>query len=462
VLEFSTAWAGPFAGRCLAFLGADVIKVEAPAHPDSWRGSRSGGAPRFYPRPAVDGPAYDCNVLFNSQNIDKRSLALDLKRPGALALFKRLVEQSDVILANFTPGVLDRLGIGYDAMSAVNPAIIVAEMPAFGPGGPLSKHQGMGKTMEPATGMTSLMSYSGGEPVLTGPALMDPTGGLNMVAAVVSALELRERTGHGSRILVPQVEAASQWIGEYVLAAIDGLAPSLPGGNGIPGAVLHDAFPCRGEDEWIAIAAMSAWDWLRLAGVLELPAETAAWLAPRDERPAAGSGDIAGSGDAGSGDTAAARRDAVQRATAAWDKHELAGRLQAAGVAAAPVLKGEEVATSAEMRAAGLIVTLDHPRVGPREYSGLAFRFDRTPVSHHAAAPLFGEHNDQVLGELLGFGPEQLADLRAAGVIADEPTGDTDSPTARPPVPSGRGGAWAVNTTTVNTTAVTAQKTGGN
>jgi crotonobetainyl-CoA:carnitine CoA-transferase CaiB-like acyl-CoA transferase len=263
--------------------------------------------------------------------------------------------------------------------------------------------------------MTSLMSYRDGEPVLTGPALMDPTGGLNMVAAVVSALELRERTGHGSRILVPQVEAAAQWIGEYVLAAIDGLPPSLPGGNGVPGAVLHDAFPCRGEDEWIAIAAMSAADWRRLADALELPAET--------------------------GDTAAARRDAVQRATAAWDKHELAGRLQAAGVAAAPVLKGEEVATSAEMRAAGLIVTLDHPRVGPREYSGLAFRFDRTPVAHHAAAPLFGEHNDQVLGELLGFGPGQLADLRAAGVIADEPTGDTDSPTARPPVPSGRGGA---------------------
>ena len=164
VLEFSTAWAGPFAGRCLAFLGADVIKVEAPSHPDSWRGSRFGGAARFYPQPGVDGPDSDCNLLFNSQNIDKRSLALDLKRPGALAVFEQLARCSDVILANFTPGVLDRLGIGYPAMSAVNPAIIVAEMPAFGPGGPLSGHQGMGKTMEPATGMTSLMAYPTASP----------------------------------------------------------------------------------------------------------------------------------------------------------------------------------------------------------------------------------------------------------------------------------------------------------
>lgn len=426
VLEFSTAWAGPYAGRCLAFLGADVIKVEAPGHPDSWRGSRSGGAARFYPRPAVDGPAYDCNLLFNSQNIDKRSLALDLKRPGALAVFEQLARRSDVILANFTPGVLDRLGVGYQAMSAVNPAIIVAEMPAFGPGGPLSGHQGMGKTMEPATGMTALMAYPDGEPVLTGPALMDPVGGLNMVAAVVSAIELRERTGHGCHILVPQVEAASHWIGEYVLAAIDGRAPAMPGGNGVADAAPHDAFRCRGEDEWIAIAVRSAQEWRLLAGVLGLPADIAARFEPTAERAAAGD---------------AALREVIEPATVTWDKRELADRLQAAGVAAAPVLKGEEVATSAALRDAGLIVTLDHPRVGSRDYSSLAFRFERTPVSHRTAAPLFGEHNDQVLGELLGFGPEELANLRAAGVIADEPTGDTDTPTARQPAPTAQGGA---------------------
>ena len=430
VLEFSTAWAGPFAGRCLAFLGADVIKVEAPSHPDSWRGSRFGGAARFYPQPGVDGPAYDCNLLFNSQNIDKRSLALDLKRPGALAVFEQLARCSDVILANFTPGVLDRLGIGYPAMSAVNPAIIVAEMPAFGPGGPLSGHQGMGKTMEPATGMTSLMAYPDGEPVLTGPALMDPVGGLNMVAAVVSALELRERTGHGSRILVPQVEAASHWIGEHVLAAVDGRAMVPPGGNGVNGAAPHDAFRCRGEDEWVAIAVTSSEEWLRLAGVLELPADTTARFEAAAER-AVGAGIL---------------RAVIEPATVNWNKHELADRLQAAGVAAAPILKGEEVATSKALRAAGLVVTLDHPRVGPRDYSSLAFRFDRTTVSHRAAAPLFGEHNDQVLGELLGFGPEQLGDLRAAGVIADEPTADTDTPTAPRPARSGPGGAQPVTT----------------
>ncbi|TQM01754.1 CaiB/BaiF CoA transferase family protein [Pseudonocardia kunmingensis] len=421
VLEFSTAWAGPFAGRCLAYLGADVIKVEAPSHPDSWRGTRVRGAPRYYPDLDPGDDPQNRNMLFNSQNLDKRSIALDLKVPGAAEVMQDLARTADVVLANFTPGVLDRLGAGFTDLSRVNPRIVVVEMPAFGRGGPMSGHQGMGKTMEPATGMTGLMGYPEGTPVLTGPALMDPTGGLNAVAAVLTALELRERTGKGCRVEVPQVEAAAHWIGEYVLEQLATGATWRPDGNHRDGSAPHDAFRCRGEDEWVVIAVVTDDQWRALCAVLGRPD-----LVDR-------------------GATAAQRladQDALGAEIAAWtagrDKIEVAERLQAAGVPAAPVLGGREIAASPAMRHAGMIAELDHPLVGNRAYSALGFRFDRTPGGHRRAAPLFGQHNDDVLGGLLGYDDTRIAQLRAAGVIADRPTADTDTPRPRPADVTGR------------------------
>lgn len=430
VLEFTTAWAGPFAGRLLGYLGAEVIKVEAPSHPDSWRGTRQGGAPVYYPELRPGDDPQNRNVLFNSQNLDKYSFALDLKVPGALEVMCDLVADADVVLANFTPGVLDRLGIGFEALREVNPRIIVVEMPAFGPGGPMSRHQGMGKTMEPAAGMTALMGYSDRTPVLTGPAYMDPTGGLNAVASVVTALALRSRTGVGSRVEVPQVEAAAHWIGEYVLEQLDTGSTWQPDGNAVPDAAPHDAFPCRGEDQWVAIAVRGDTQWRALCTAMDWPD-----LAT-DPRYAT-----------------AAERARHQRELAepigAWtvkhDKTELAARLQLAGVPAAPVLGGAEIAHSEAMRAADMIVELDHPRVGRRSYSTAGFRLDRTPGGCHRPAPLFGEHNDTVLRDLLGYDDTRIARLRASGAVTDHPTADTDTP--RTPAPTTNGSARAVPAT---------------
>ncbi|PRZ44235.1 crotonobetainyl-CoA:carnitine CoA-transferase CaiB-like acyl-CoA transferase [Antricoccus suffuscus] len=414
VLEFSTAWAGPYAGRALAFLGAEVIKIEAPNHPDSWRGTRSAGAPVYYPELTPGESPQNRSVLFNSQNIDKLSIGLNLKLDGALGVMYKLVEQADVVLANFTPGVLDRLGIGHADLSKINPRIIVVEMPAFGPGGPMATHQGMGKTMEPAAGMTALMGYGDGKPVLTGPAIVDPTGGLNAVSATVTALELRERTGVGSRVELAQVEAASHWIGEFVLANADtGINPT-PQGNRVDYAAPHDAFACAGDDEWVVIAVEEADQWMALcraigdAGLVDDPrfATLEARLAHQDELD-----------------------PIIESWTARHGKWEAAGLLQSVGVPAAPVLGGAEIAESEAMREAdGLIVSLNHSAVGTRDYSAFGFRHGRTQGAHRYAAPLFGEHNDEVLGDLLGFDPTEIAELRASGAVGDRPTADTDTP----------------------------------
>jgi crotonobetainyl-CoA:carnitine CoA-transferase CaiB-like acyl-CoA transferase len=410
VLEFTTAWAGPFAGRCLGYLGADVIKVEAPSHPDSWRGTRAGGALFYYPELDPGDDPQNRNLLFNSQNLDKSSLALDLKIPGSAPVLRDLARHADVVLANFTPGVLDRLGAGYAALSRINPRIIVVEMPAFGPGGPMSGHQGMGKTMEPASGMTALMGYADGTPVLTGPAYMDPTGGLNAVAAVVTALELRDRTGAGTRVEVPQVEAAAHWIGEYVLEQLETGSTWRPDGNAAAGFAPHDAFPALGEDQWVAIAVADDAQWRTLCGLMDRPSLTT---------------DRTGPG----------AHAALTAWTSTQDKVVVADLLQANGIAAAPVLAGGEIATSAAVREAGLVVSLDHPRAGRRDYGALGFRHDRTPGGHHRPAPLFGQHNDTVLRDLLGYDEERIAALRATGAIADRPTADTDTP--RTPVDAG-------------------------
>lgn len=413
VLEFTTAWAGPFAGRCLAYLGAEVVKIEAPGHPDSWRGTRAGGAPVYYPDLTPGENPQNRSMLFNSQNLDKRSLALDLKSTGATTVMHDLVRRSDVVLANFTPGVLDRLGIGYRQLEQINDQIIVVEMPAFGPGGPSSGHQGMGKTMEPAAGMTAMMGYADGTPVLTGPALMDPTGGLNAVAAVVSALELRERTGRGSKVLVPQVEAAANWIGEFLLEQAETGSTWTPAGNQVPDAAPHGAYPCAGDDQWIAIAVQHDNQWRRLCRTLG-----ATELA---ENPtfAQHSGRLEAQGEL----------DAMLAAlTCRHGKVELAESLQAAGVPAAPVLDGREIALSPAMTQAGMLVELDHAAVGRHSYGALAFRHSRTPGSHRRAAPLFGEHNDEVLSDFLGYDAEYIAKLRRNEVVADRTTADTDTP----------------------------------
>lgn len=419
VLEFTTAWAGPFAGRCLAYLGADVVKIEAPSHPDSWRGTRAGGARFYYPDLDPGDDPQNRNVLFNSQNLDKRSLALDLKRPGAAEVLRDLAGTADVVLANFTPGVLDRLGAGHTALREVNPGIIVVEMPAFGPGGPMSDHQGMGKTMEPASGMTALMGYADGTPVLTGPAYLDPTGGLNAVAAVLTALELRERTGAGARVEVAQVEAAAHWIGEYVLEQLETGRTWRPDGNAAAGFAPHDAYPCLGEDQWLAVAVGDDETWRALCAVLERPDLAA------DPRYATAAARTANQHDL---------RDPITAWTSTLDKTTAATLLQANGIPAAPVLDGADIASSPPVRDAGLVVALDHPRAGHREYGALGFRHDRTPGGHRRAAPLFGQHNDEVLREL-GYDDTRIAALRAAGAVADRPTADTDTPSRTVPTP---------------------------
>ena len=406
VLDFTTAWAGPFATRSLAFLGAQVIKIEPPAKLDSWRGAVRGGVPERFPDSDPGERPYNRSSLFNTQSHDKLSLALDVTKPGGREVILGLAREADLVVANFSSGVLDRLGVGYAALSAVNPRISVIEMPAFGAGGPAAKHVGMGLTMEAATGMTGLMGYGDGRPAVTGGTYLDPIGGLHGAAAALIALYQRDTTGRGSKIEVAQTEAAAHWIGEFFLERLNAGSTWAPHGNRVPDAAPHDAYQCAGDDEWVAVAVRDDSEWKRLAAVIG-----------RDDL----AGDPRYAGAPGRREHQDELRPAITSWTSGRAKAQAAALLQAAGVPAAPVSNGRDIAGDPGLRAAGFMVALEHPEAGRHEYPGLAFRLDRTPGQVRSAAPCFGQHNRFVLSELLGLDDGAIAELYAAGTVADQP-----------------------------------------
>lgn len=406
VLDLTTAWAGPFASRALAFLGAQVIKVENAIRLDSWRGPVSGmGDPSVYPDREGGEDPFNRHSWFNTQNHDKLSIALNLKNPAGRSLAHRLCDRCDVLVANFSPNVLKGLGLGYDVLKQSNPALVYVEMPAFGNAGPWASHVGMGKTMEAASGMSRLMGYGDAEPLLTGPALFDPIGGLHGAAAVLTALAGRQRGRGGRYVEVAQVEAALHWIGEFVLASADGRVLAEPQGNSVTFAEPHDAFPCAGDDEWVAIAVFDDAQWRTLSAMTADQELLSPRFDTRDARRAA--------------------RDTIGSLLARWtrrhDKNELSLKLQRAGVPAAPVRNGRDIHDDAALRRRNMIVEIEHEAVGLRSYSGLAYKLSRTPGRITAPAPRFGEHTRKVLSTILGLSDAEIDAAIADGAAHVEP-----------------------------------------
>jgi len=409
VLDLTTAWSGPMATRILAALGADVLKVEGPGRIDDWRGPVRGGLPSRYPDLEPGERPYDRCFQFNTQNHDKRGITLDLKTEAGRTLAVHLALQADVLIANFSAGTLDRMGLGSERLRELNPRLIVVEMPAYGDGGPMGAWVALGPSMELMCGMGARIGYGDGRPTTTGPAYLDPIGGFNSAAAVLTALAAREATGVGQRVELAQREAAMYWIGEQIVHAIATGRDTEPDGNHVDDAAPHDAFPARGDDEWVAIAASSDAEFGALCEVLGLDGWAGTGLAERKRREQALNADIA-------------------RRTRDRDKHELAAELQAAGVPAAPVANARDVASSAFLAERGLLQRVKHPAVGSRTQQGLPLHVEGWDLAIRTPAPCFGQDTEQVLRERVGLHDGALAGLRAAGVISDRPRGADPAP----------------------------------
>lgn len=405
VLDLTTAWSGPMATRILAALGASIVKVEGPGRIDDWRGPVGGGHNARYPDGIAGERPYDRCYQFNTQNHDKRSLVVDLKTEAGLGIVRRLVDRSDVLIANFSAGTLDRIGLGWAHVHARNQRLILVEMPAYGVGGPISDHVALGPSMELMSGMARLIGYGDGRPVTTGPAYLDPIGGFNSAAAVLTALAARTRTGGGQYVELAQREAAMHWIGEEIVLAAATGADRTPRGNRVDGVVPHGAFRCAGEDEWVAIAAAGDAEFAAMARVMD-----------RD--------DLACDPRFTTLADRTIHEDELTSIIAAWtlplDKHAVAASLQAAGMHAAPVHNARDLNASRYLRDRGLVQRVTHAATGIHVYQGLPLHVSGWDLRIRSPAPRFGEHNAEVLTEL-GFDEAAIADLAAAGVIASHP-----------------------------------------
>jgi crotonobetainyl-CoA:carnitine CoA-transferase CaiB-like acyl-CoA transferase len=406
VIEITTAWAGPMSGRVLAYFGAESIHVEAPNRVNSWRLNKDKPNPVNFPDGKPGDRWYDRSFLFNSQNVNKLSCILNLKTEEGRTTLRRLVSVADVLICNFRPGTLKKLGLDYEALTAIKPDIIVAELPAFGVSGPMSGYAALGPTMEMAAGMSAMIGYPDGQPEVTGPSYLDPIGGFNAAAAILTALIYRQQTRRGQYVEVPQVEAAMHLIGAQILRAAETGTDPLPNGNRVDFAAPHDAFPTSGDDQWVVIAALDEAQWRVLCQVMEQP-------------------ELAGDPRFASLEQRLVHHEALRDIISAWtrqrDKHELAELLQAKGVAAAPVQTPRDLAADPYLHYRGFFTELEHPDAGRHRHPGLPIHLSETPGGQVRPAPQFGGHNRHVLETILRLSPEEIAAIEASEAMGTIP-----------------------------------------
>ena len=404
-LVLTQAWAGTYATELLALLGAEIVQVEARSRLDSWRGFGTSPVPAALRQRGTPGDGWDLNPLFNSVNMGKRSITLDLANPEGVDLFRRMVPRFDFVAENFSPRVLGNLGIAYDDLRTLREDIVLVSLSAYGATGPWSPVPGIGGTIEPSSGMSAMLGYVGGPPLNSGQMYPDPVAGLYGLGAIITALAHRQRTGEGQYVDVSMQEACATFVGDEWMRYQDTGSPPERRGNRHPAYAPHGIFRCAGDDQWVAIAAPDDTAWAACARVL-------------------GGGDLAGSRFATSAGRLAAQDEleaAISAQTAGRDKRELAGALAGAGVTAAPVLDVGEVMADPDLAARGVLRTVTHALAGDALQAGLPVRMASAALPAWGPAPLHGEHSLEVLQQELGLDEQTYAALVAAGITGCGP-----------------------------------------
>ncbi|MCZ6709429.1 MAG: CoA transferase [Gammaproteobacteria bacterium] len=393
VLDLTWAWAGPFATMNLAHLGAQVIRIESEKRADLYR--------RFPVCPEGDEPTLNSSGMFNQWNQGKSSITVDLSTDEGTQLVRDLVVESDVVVQNFATGVIERLGLGYEALRAINPGIILASISGYGQAGPYREYMGYGPAIGPLTGLATGTGYLNGEPEELGLSMPDPNAGITAAMAVVSALLKRDETGEGDHLDVSLWEATgvlnvSAWM-DYAMNGAE--AERI--GNRHPDMAPHGCFECAGEDRWVSIACRSDGEWLALANLMG-----------------------SNLGDHERFATVAGRKtneDELETRVSEWtsgrDRWELARALQALGIAAFPTMTTEDIVNDPHLVARGLIENLAHPEVGARAHTGIPWLLDRRPNGVRHPAPCLDADTDRLLNEILEYSDKQLMDLRARRII---------------------------------------------
>ncbi len=395
VIDYSHFLAGPHLSRCLAALGAEVVKVERPTQGDAGRAH-----PYF-----KDGQS----GYFLQQNMGKRGLCVDAKDPRGLELLHRLVDSADVFVENFRPGALERLGLGYAALADRNPGLVYCSISAYGHSGPDAGEPGFGLIAEAKSGAMSYVGVPGEAPPLFRLAIADMYTGTHGVAAVCAALLGRVRSGRGQHIdlalydcMLSMQEFAVQC---YTLS--DGTELPAQTGHDLPEATLYGVFPAA--DGYLVITAQVTAAWIRLARVV-------------------GGDEYAGDTRLHSQQGRNAHREEILARVGGWARaRTVADCLKALDTAEVPCAKVQtidEVIADPQIAAREMMIEQEHPVLGTVRLPNLPFRMSGCDTTIRTAAPLLGEHNRAIAGEL-GYDADAIAALEADGVLyAEAAVGD--------------------------------------
>jgi benzylsuccinate CoA-transferase BbsF subunit len=392
VLDFCWVWAGPAMTHLLADLGAEVIKVESRTRLD---GTRLG-------RPIIgdgigdEGQAPELQPLNHGLNRNKLSITVNLASDEGRALIRQIVPLCDVVTDNFSAGVMQRNGLGYETLRELREDVIALSLSGAGQDGPLSDILTLAPTVSTLAGLSYAIGYPGEDPLgRLMPPYGDTNGSLNGVFAVLLALEHRQRTGQGQFIDLSQWEAAICGMEEPILDyQLNGrIAQSV--GNVDAITAPHGNYRCAGEDRWVAISVSSADEWRAFSSAVGED-----WC--HDERFADGYRRVL---------NRAELDQRVEEWTRMHTPEEIMHRLQSLRVAAATVMTIEDQFLDDHFRERHMHVEVEHPLVGLEMVHGIPWRLSRTPGTIRSSGPLLGQHNEYVFGQLLGMSAEAIEEL---------------------------------------------------
>ena len=390
VADFTHMVAGPYGTMQLAYFGAEVIKIESRARPDTWR-IREGNKD------------VEASLPFADHNRNKLSVTANLKTEEGREMARRIIARSDVVVENFSVGVMGRLGLGYEELKTVKPDIIMIRLQGLGTTGPRKNYVTWGPSLMPFSGMTWLWNHpDGGAPVGSQTSYPDYIVSIHMAFVLMAALHHRANTGEGQLIDIAQGEVTASLIGPALLDALVNERAADPAGNRGRANAPHGCYPCRGEDAWCVVSVESKEEWRRFRDA------TGNSAALEDDR-------------FGTGESRLVHADAVDQIVSEWTRQrtprEVMETLQAHGVTAGMVCDGTTLVHDPHLRARGSVVAHEHPRQGRLTLPGIVTKLSETPGEIRRHAPLLGQDTHAVLSGLLGMTDEQIRGLEDAGAF---------------------------------------------